>query len=166
MWLCLFLQYNSFEFFFYCAPSLSKIFIFLSFLQTQVCTHSTMRYISDPKHKPDLRISPIFVSITKKKTLKMVAHDCNPLRKEESKLKARLAYTAKLYLKTNRGWRGGSVVKITCSCGRPRFGPQHPHGDSQPCINSSSRGHPLLQKHQHTQYTLHPCRQTHIQNKS
>lgn len=33
------------------------------------------------------------------------------LRKKGSKLKVRLANTAKLYLKTNRGWSGGSVLR-------------------------------------------------------
>jgi hypothetical protein len=42
-----------------------------------------------------------------------------------------------------RVWRGGSVVKDTCSSYRgPRFDTQHPHCSSQPFANSVP-GHPM-----------------------
>lgn len=35
--------------------------------------------------------------------------------------------------------RGGQVaqwLKLSCSCRRPRFGSQHPHGSLQPCVSA------------------------------
>ena len=38
------------------------------------------------------------------------------------------------------GWRDGSAVKCICSCRRPWYSSQHPHGGAQMPINSSAQG--------------------------
>lgn len=59
----------------------------------------------------------------------IVTPEFRRLRKEESKLKVRLANTAKLYLRTNRGWSNGSVLR-SLVLAEDRAGPQHSLGDS------------------------------------